>query len=516
MIRRLLQFFRGKRDNEKSLREEGPPVAEPEAPAEAGGEAPPSGRRRRRRRKKPVEREGAPPASVALAPSTPWALDDFVVVPEEGKTRFHDYNLPPEVMHAIADLGFQYCTPIQAETLSHSLSGRDVIGQAQTGTGKTAAFLITLITALLTKPRPAEHPVATPRTLVLAPTRELVIQIGKEATALAKYSGLTVLTVFGGIDYQKQRLQITAGPVDIMVATPGRLIDFQRQKAVHLDKVEILVLDEADRMLDMGFIPDVRRIVLSTPPKEERQTLFFSATMTPEVNHLAAQWTKKSVHVEIAPEHVAVESVEQVVYLATAKEKYDLLYNLITNQNLQRVMVFANRRDETRRLTERLKRNGINCAMLSGEVSQGQRIRTLEDFRNGKIRVLVATDVAGRGIHIDDVSHVVNYTLPYEAEDYVHRIGRTGRAGAKGVSISFACEEGAFYMPEIEALLGHKLECVHPPAELLIPAPRGTVETSEQSRGGRPPRSGSPSGSGRPRGRRSGPSRSGSRSGAKR
>ncbi|MEW6499933.1 MAG: ATP-dependent RNA helicase RhlB [Thermodesulfobacteriota bacterium] len=513
MIKRLLQFFRGKRPTAQPQAEETNVVATSIETQEAAAEPGSRNKRRRRRKKKPMEEGVAQPAMAAEAP---WNPEEFAVVPEEGKSRFHDLPLPAEVMHAIADLGFQYCTPIQAETLNHSLAGRDVIGQAQTGTGKTAAFLITLITAFLARPRGADHPAATPRALILAPTRELVIQIGKEAEALAKYSGLTVLSVFGGIDYQKQRQQITAGPVDIMVATPGRLIDFQRQKAVNLGKVEILVLDEADRMLDMGFIPDVRRIVLSTPPKEERQTLFFSATMTPEVNHLAAQWTKKPVHVEIAPEKVAVESVEQVVYLATAREKYDLLYNLITSQNLQRVMVFANRRDETRKLAERLKRNGINCAMLSGEVSQGQRIRTLEDFRNGKIRVLVATDVAGRGIHIDDVSHVVNYTLPYEAEDYVHRIGRTGRAGAKGVSISFACEEGAFYMPEIETLLGHKLECVHPPPELLIPAPRGTVEIGEQPRSGRPPRSGSPSGSGRPRGRRSGPPRSGSRSGARR
>ncbi|MEW6595378.1 MAG: ATP-dependent RNA helicase RhlB [Thermodesulfobacteriota bacterium] len=505
MIKRLLQFVRGKLAKEQPQAAETRTAVPPSARTEEGAAEGVARKRRRRRKKKPAE-EGVPQPSVAAA--APWSAEEFQVVPEEGKTRFHDFPLPPEAMHAIADIGFRYCTPIQTETLNHSLAGRDVIGQAQTGTGKTAAFLITLITAFLARPRGEDQPAATPRALILAPTRELVIQIGKEAEALARYSGLTVLTVFGGIDYQKQRLQITAGPVDIMVATPGRLIDFQRQKAVNLGKVEILVLDEADRMLDMGFIPDVRRIVLSTPPKEERQTLFFSATMTPEVNHLAAQWTKKPVHVEIAPESVAVESVEQVVYLATAKEKYDLLYNLITSQDLQRVMVFANRRDETRRLTERLKRNGINCAMLSGEVSQGQRIRTLEDFRQGRIRVLVATDVAGRGIHIDDVSHVVNYTLPYEAEDYVHRIGRTGRAGAKGVSVSFACEEGAFYMPEIEALLGHKLECVHPPPELLVPAPRGSVEPGEQARGGRRPRSG---GSGRPRGRRSGPPRSGAK-----
>ncbi|HSH12420.1 MAG TPA: DEAD/DEAH box helicase, partial [Desulfurivibrionaceae bacterium] len=322
--------------------------------------------------------------------------------------------------------------------------------------------------------------IGTPLALVLAPTRELVMQISKDAEELANHTGVRVASVYGGIDYQKQQNQLERGPVDLVVATPGRLLDFLRNKIVDLSQLRILVIDEADRMLDMGFIPDVRKIVNSTPPKEQRQTLMFSATITPEVSHLASQWTKKPVLVDIAPEQVTVDTVEQRVYLVTAREKYNLLYNLITRENLERVIVFTNRRDETRKLTDRLKRNDISCDMLSGEVPQGKRIRTLEDFKAGKIRVLVATDVAGRGIHIDGVSHVVNYTLPYEAEDYVHRIGRTGRAGASGISISFACEEGAFYIPEIEAYIGAKLPCTTPEPALLVEPPKGTFHPEKE------------------------------------
>jgi ATP-dependent RNA helicase RhlB len=228
-------------------------------------------------------------------------------------------------------------------------------------------------------------------------------------------------------------------------------------------------------MLDMGFIPDVRRIVHSTSPKERRQTMLFSATITEDVKHLAFQWGNNPLTIESEPEQVAVETVDQVVYLTTTSEKYTVLYNLITNQNLERVIIFTNRRDEARKLNDRLKRNNINCAMLSGDVPQKQRMQRLEDFRAGKIRVLVATDVAGRGIHIEGISHVINYTLPFEPEDYVHRIGRTGRAGAEGTSISFACEEGAFYLPQIEAYIGRKLNCVSPDESLLKAPPRGSV-----------------------------------------
>ena len=459
--------------------------------------------RRKRRRRSPKKR----PVSVGQKAETKvrninseWDSASFVVTPEEGKTRFHDFALPPEIMHAVSDLEFSYCTPIQADSLPHTLAGKDTIGKAQTGTGKTAAFLITILSDLLNnREKHANRPGGAPHSLIIAPTRELVIQIAKDAEVLAKYTDINTVPVYGGIDYLKQQNKLVGKKVDLIVATPGRLLDFNRNKVVNLSKVRILVIDEADRMLDMGFIPDVRKIVHATPTKDRRQTLFYSATITEEVNHLASQWTRKPVTIEIEPEQVTVDTVEQVVYLTTAREKYNLLYNTIINGNLERVMVFANRRDETRKLTERLKRNDISCAMLSGEVAQNKRIRTLEDFRNGKIRVLVATDVAGRGIHIEGVSHVINYTLPYDSEDYVHRIGRTGRAGATGTSISFACEEGAFYIPEIEAYIGAKLPCTIPTPELLKEPPRGTSKPEKRvykqkkhGRRGRPGRKGGP------------------------
>jgi ATP-dependent RNA helicase RhlB len=274
------------------------------------------------------------------------------------------------------------------------------------------------------------------------------------------------------MDYQKQKRQFSEKAVDVLVATPGRLLDFFKQKVLILDKVEILVIDEADRMLDMGFIPDVRKIVLSTPPKEKRQTLFFSATLTDDVQRLSYSWTRDPVKVEIEPEQVAAETVEQVIYTVTAKEKSALLYNIIQRQNLYRVIVFCNRRDETRKVADLFYRYNINCAVLSGDVPQKKRLRTLEDFKEGKIRVLVATDVAGRGLHIEGMSHVINYTLPFDPEDYVHRIGRTGRAGATGTSISFACEDDAFQIPKIQEFLGQELRCIQPEEEWLqLPPP---------------------------------------------
>lgn len=436
-----------------------------------------------------------------------WDPSQFAVVPVEGKSRFHDFDLPDSIMHAIADLGFQYCTPIQAKTLSATMSGTDAIGQAQTGTGKTAAFLIAVMSRLLKKQAKDGPKSGRPRALVIAPTRELVMQIAKDGESLARYCGIKMASVFGGMDYDKQQMALERGPVDIVVATPGRLIDFQRKGVVDLSKVEVMVIDEADRMLDMGFIPDVRRIVSSTPPREQRQTLMFSATMTSDVRRLASQWCVNPINVEIAPEQVAVDTVEQIVYLTTASEKYDVLYNMLVNQKLDKVLVFTNRRDETQRLTDRLLRNNISCDMLSGDVAQKKRMTTLERFRNGQIKVLVATDVAGRGIHIDGISHVFNYTLPYEAEDYVHRIGRTGRAGHDGVAISFADEDGAFYLPAIEEYIGRKLTCVQPPEELIVSAPRGTAPSSAGASAPKPAAR-RPSSSSRPR---SSSSRSGQR-----
>ncbi|MFV0276856.1 MAG: DEAD/DEAH box helicase, partial [Parahaliea sp.] len=337
----------------------------------------------------------------------------------------------------------------------------------QTGTGKTAAFLITVFNDLLNHPVESERYLGEPRALVIAPTRELVMQIAEDARELGKYTGLNTVTLIGGMDYQKQLNQLTRKVVDLVVATPGRLLDFTSRRDLFLDRVEILVLDEADRMLDMGFIPQVKRIVRATPHKEDRQTLLFSATFTQDIINLSNQWTYHPVTVEIEPEHVATDSVDQKVYLVSSEQRYRVLTNLLRSPEASSVIVFANRRDQVRRLHERLRKSGVKAGILSGEIPQVKRTRTLEQFKSGDITVLVATDVAGRGIHVEGVSHVVNYNLPEDPEDYVHRIGRTGRAGASGISISFASEDDAFLLPDLEALLGSPLVCTHPPVELL-------------------------------------------------
>ncbi|WP_263262771.1 ATP-dependent RNA helicase RhlB [Pseudomonas entomophila] len=432
-----------------------------EAPTEAPAPVAPAERPRRER--KPAPKKPAPVL---------WKPEDFQVEPQEGKTRFHDFPLRPEVMHAIHDLGFPYCTPIQAQVLGYTLKGRDAIGRAQTGTGKTAAFLISTISQLLQTPPPAERYMGEPRALIIAPTRELVVQIAKDAAGLTRYTGLNVMTFVGGMDFDKQLKQLEARHCDILVATPGRLLDFNQRGEVHLDMVEVMVLDEADRMLDMGFIPQVRQIIRQTPPKSERQTLLFSATFTEDVMNLARQWTVDPAIVEIEPEQVASDTVEQHVYAVAGSDKYKLLYNLVNSQGWDRVMVFANRKDEVRRIEERLVRDGVNAAQLSGDVPQHKRIKTLEAFREGQVQVLVATDVAGRGIHIEGISHVINFTLPEDPDDYVHRIGRTGRAGSSGVSISFAGEDDSYQLPAIEQLLGRKISCEMPPEALLKAVPR--------------------------------------------
>ena len=426
----------------------------------------------RKKGKKILRREDGPSAYVDTALKARWDVSQFKVPLAEGKTRFHDLGLSDLLLHAISDLGFEYCTPIQAELLPSSLSGKDAGGRAQTGTGKTAAFLITVITRMLNKPIQDKRKPGMPRVLVLAPTRELVVQISEEARHLSKYTDLNTISVFGGMDYEKQRKQLSSDAVDIVVATPGRLLDFQRRRDISLKKIEMLIIDEADRMLDMGFIPDVKKIIYSTPAKEKRQTLLFSATLSGEITRLASQWTHNSVTVEIEPEQIAVETVDQVVYIVTTKDKFALLFNIIHRQNLKRALIFCNRRDEVRGLAKMLTRHGINCSTLSGDIPQKKRIRRLEAFKTGNIRVLVATDVAGRGIHIEGMDHVINFMLPHDPEDYVHRIGRTGRAGATGTSVSFADEKDAFYIPAIEVFIEQKLNCIEPKEEwLTLPEP---------------------------------------------
>jgi len=438
--------------------------------------------------------------------AAPWDISQFDVPVVPDKTRFHDLDLPDTLMHGIADLGFEYCSPIQAQSLPHALNGHDVVGKAQTGTGKTAAFLLAIIDELIRNPIEGERYAGEARSLIIAPTRELVMQIAEDAKSLTKHTGLEVHALVGGMDYGKQQTRLKNNLVDILVATPGRLLDFCGNGDVYLDHIETMVIDEADRMLDMGFIPQVRRIIRQTPRKENRQTLLFSATFTPEVRSLTEQWTIDPVEIEIQPDSVATDTVTQHVFLASNDEKYTLLYNLLQSAEVESMIVFANRRDECRRLHEKLLRHDLKAGLLSGEIAQNKRVRTLDDFKSGKIKVLVATDVAGRGIHIDGISHVVNFTLPEEPEDYVHRIGRTGRAGKTGTSISFASEDDSFRLMPIQEILGDQLKCEQPPEELLAatppmgPRPKG-LDTGESrdSRGGR-----GNSGGGRSQGGRSG------------
>ncbi len=410
------------------------------------------------------------PAPKAQAPE--WDISQFPVPEVEGKVRFHDLYLDPRVMHAIADLGFEYCSPIQGQSLPFALKGHDVLGKAQTGTGKTAAFLIAIISDLLKNPIKGERFAGEARALIIAPTRELVIQIAEDAKLLVKHTDLTVHTLVGGMDYEKQQKHLQNDLVDILVATPGRLLDFCGNRDVHLDEIEFLVIDEADRMLDMGFIPQVKRIVRAAPPKTHRQTLLFSATFTQDVLNLAEQWMLNAVTVEIESTSITTDMVEQHIYLAATDEKFTMLYNILHQDDVESMILFANRRDECRRLHAQLEAHGFKAGLLSGEIAQNRRVKTLDAFKSGAIKVLVATDVAGRGIHIDGISHVVNFTLPDEPEDYVHRIGRTGRAGKNGISISFACEDDAFRLMPIQEMVGDKLKCEQPPEHLLVPEPK--------------------------------------------
>ena len=419
----------------------------------------------------PAAEEPVVEESIVAAASTTEAADDEVTEEAETPTeaadeyepvRFQELALPEPLVAAIDELGFEFCTPIQGRSLPFSLSDYDVTGQAQTGTGKTAAFLITLFTRFWENPLQSEQASGTPRALVLAPTRELAMQIEGDAQGLSKHMGMRTVCVVGGMDYGKQREELEEGPVDVLVATPGRLIDFVERREINLREVEVLVIDEADRMLDMGFIPDVRRIVLQTPHKRKRQTLFFSATFNDAVMRLAQSWTIDAEHIIVEPESVATDTVDQKFWLVGARERQKVLFQFLSHAQPERAIIFANRRDQTHRIVEFLRKKDIPCEALAGDVPQRKRMATLARFKEGKLRYLIATDVAGRGIHVDGVTHVVNYELPDDSEDYVHRIGRTGRAGASGTSISFVSEDDAFNLPALEQYLGTQIKCIQP------------------------------------------------------
>jgi len=368
--------------------------------------------------------------------------------------KFNELELPEQVQRGIAATGFTDCTPIQEKTLPIALSGRDVAGQAQTGTGKTAAFLITLFTRLLSQERRGDP--RQPRALILAPTRELVVQIEKDAQQLGGECGFTIQAIYGGVDYMLQRNALREG-ADVVIGTPGRLIDYLKQKVYSLGNVEVLVIDEADRMFDMGFIADLRFILRRLPGYDKRQNLMFSATLNQRVMELAYEFMNVPVKVEVSPEQMTAERVEQVIYHVSRKEKFPLLLGLLRREGMERTMIFVNTKREAEFLHDRLNANEFPCRVISGDVDQKKRLRILEDFKSGKLPIMIATDVASRGLHIDGVSHVINYDLPQDAEDYVHRIGRTARAGAEGKAISLADEDGAFHLEDIHEYIKEKI-----------------------------------------------------------
>ena len=359
-------------------------------------------------------------------------------------------------MAGIRDAGFVNCTPIQAQTLPLALTGRDVAGQAQTGTGKTAAFLVALYQALLTRPAPPGSGRTSIRALIVAPTRELAVQIHHDAEILGRHTGLRQAVVFGGVDYDKQRRQLAEG-VDVLIGTPGRLIDYFKQHVFEMRHAQILVLDEADRMFDLGFIADIRYLLRRLPHPERRQSMLFSATLSHRVLELAYEHMNNPELVRIEPDKMTVDRVRQVMYYPAMEEKVPLLIGLLRQFEARRTMIFVNTKRAAERLESVLNANGFHAKALSGDVPQNKRLRFLRDFHNGDLAVLIATDVASRGLHIPDVSHVFNFDLPQDSADYVHRIGRTARAGAEGDAISFACEEFAVSLPEIEEYIGHKI-----------------------------------------------------------
>ena len=399
-------------------------------------------------------------------------------------TTFSSLDLLPPLLQGVIEAGFSICTPIQTETLPMALTGHDVAGQAQTGTGKTAAFLLAVMTRLLQNTQSGNSQSRHPRALILAPTRELAIQIHKDAMTLGKHTGLRLGLAYGGSGYESQRNQLELG-VDILIGTPGRLIDYFKQHVFNLKFIDILVLDEADRMFDLGFIKDIRFLLRRMPPPDKRQSLLFSATLSLRVTELAYEHMNNPELVRIDAEQVTAIRITEGVYYPANTEKIPLLLGLLGKLQPQRSIVFVNTKHAADQVWSYLEGNGFQAAVLSGDVPQKKRISLLQRFQNGELSIMVATDVAARGLHIDNVTHIFNYDLPQDAQDYVHRIGRTARAGASGEAISFACEKYAFSLMEIEAYIGHKIPTQEIEPALLV-TPKQPVKINRRPRPSRP------------------------------
>ena len=367
---------------------------------------------------------------------------------------FDDFALPEPIRRAIDELGFTRLTRVQAEVLPISLTGRDVVAQAQTGSGKTAAYLLTIFTHILTRPRTT--PPETPRALIVAPTRELAVQIANDAELLGHHADIRNHVVFGGLDYRKQREILERG-TDLLIGTPGRLIDYHRKGSYSLRGTEMVVIDECDRLFDMGFAEDLRWLLQRTPHPTERQSMMFTATLSQRVMTLGWRQMNNPAEVIVSADQLTPDTVHQVLYHVAAREKLSLLLGLLERELGSRTMIFVNTRYRARQLVEDLRRHGFVARGLTGNVEQIKRLKVLDDFREGTLPILVATDVASRGLHIEGVSHVVNYDLPQDTEDYVHRIGRTARVGAEGKAITLACEDYVYSLDAIQRYVGYEL-----------------------------------------------------------
>lgn len=399
------------------------------------------------------------------------------------QTRFDEFPLEESLQASLQEAGFEFCSRIQAETLPLTLAGQDVAGQAQTGTGKTGAFLVAVFQRLLQNPLNEASP-GSVRCLIMAPTRELAIQIARDAEELGKHTGLRSVLVYGGAGYEKQRRQFEQ-PVDILIGTPGRIIDYWKQRVFSLKQAQALVLDEADRMFDMGFIQDVRYLLRKLPPPDKRLSMLFSATLSQRVQELAYEHMNNPQQVQVEAESVRADNIAEHVYFPANDEKIPLLIGLMRKLQPGRAIVFTNTKHAAEKIDDFLRGNGIASGLISGDVRQNKRERLLKEFESGQFQVLIATDVAARGLHIPDVSHVFNFDLPQVAEDYVHRIGRTARAGASGEAHSFACEDTAFYLPEIEEYTGKAIPVESINADLLADdlKPRQRIQQERVSRG---------------------------------
>jgi ATP-dependent RNA helicase RhlB len=391
---------------------------------------------------------------------------------------FSELELPHEVQQGIELSGFSACTPVQEAVIPRAVRGEDIAAQAQTGTGKTAAFLISLFSRMIKNP--AQDSKNSPQALIIAPTRELADQIFHEAERLGKFTGFRFLAVYGGIDYQKQ-MDILQKGTDVLIGTPGRLIDYYKQHVYNLRKTRYLIIDEADRMFDMGFIDDLRYLIRQMPPYAKRQSMLFSATLSYRVMELAYEHMNLPEKISITPERVTVEQVEQVLFHVGKHEKIPLLLGILKKEAPERTLIFVNTRRAADMVVERLNRNGWKAAAISGDIIQKKRLRILEEFKEGKLPVLVATDVASRGIHVEQVSHVINYDLPQDAEDYVHRIGRTGRAGASGKALSLADEEYVYSLEDIEKFIDQKIPVEWADESMYVREIRRTAEEKQKS-----------------------------------